>query len=82
MDSYLVGESDSNIAFAVLTGNSNKEFTEKMVLAIKEEFCYESVTPNGNITKIGGDIAQEFNCTLDDGDEEIRVIKLTLTAIY
>jgi hypothetical protein len=80
MTHYLVATA-TGMTFAALKGNSNKEFTEKMALATKEEFSYDSVTPMGDIWKNGEDLIQEFKC-IGDGFEETRTIRLSLTAIY
>ena len=84
MKHYLIGESDSNISFAVLKdiglGTTITEAVERIALAVKEEFCYKTVKAVGEFDE--DNMSQGFDCITEDGDEEIREIKLSPTAIY
>ena len=84
MQHYLIGESDSNISFAVLKdislGSKMEEVVKRIALAVKEEFRYETVEAVGEFDT--DNMTQGFDCVTEDGDEEIREIKLSLTAIY
>lgn len=83
MTHYLIGELDSNISFAVLkdVGLDAKmeDVIERVALAVKEEFCYETVTAVGEFED---NMSQTFNCVTQDGEEETRTIVLSETAIY
>ena len=84
MEHYLIGESDSNISFAVLKDIGLKttmsEVVPRIALAVKEEFGYASVEAVGEFDT--EDKLQGSDCITVDGDEEIREVKLTKTAIY
>lgn len=81
--SFTVTEKNSSIVFAAIKDVSTNEILkEKTALAVKEEFCYETVTPHQDIVNNGDIVHVSFDCITEDGEEEVRDIELQLTAIY
>ena len=85
MQGYLVNESNSETTFAVIKGvklaYESKDLGNLVAETVKDEFCYESVKAKF-IHDFRNRLDFTCDCVTQDGDEEIREISLTKTAIY
>jgi hypothetical protein len=82
MDStYLVKENGSDITFAVITTKSNKTICKKVSQAVKDEFCYVSVSTE-LIKDSSHVVTLKCECVDVDGENEVKDIELSLTALY
>jgi len=86
---FKLTETDSNIVFAIIKAKKDcnsvikntKKVKKLVALAVKEEWCYETVNlVDWNYNESNNQMS--FDCITEDGGEEIRAIDLSLTFIY
>ena len=91
INNYILSEADSDVVFAVISGidstdsNSRTILLNKTSIAVKENYCYETVNyNNGTFSERNGRIKFTLNCFIEDteNDKDIREFELNLVAIY
>jgi hypothetical protein len=84
---YLLSQKDSNLVFGIisqvsgLASEKNTELTNKVIQAVKDEYCYE-ICEVLDISETNSTIFIEIQATNDCDEEEIREFELNLTTIY